>query len=402
MAISITGRTDGGGIISTSGNLGVTGQPALLATDYLLASQTTGRNVIVNGGCEVSQVNGTTQATLVNASYPIDNCQAILTLTASGVVKATQQTVKAGNLTALRSLGATSAIQLAVTTAETSVPAGDFCAIRFPVEDLNLARFQWGTANAKAASLQFKVNASVSGTYSGSINFSGSTQGWYPFSYTVVGGVDTLITIPNVVGLTTAATMSSATAAQVVFNVGAGATYLGTANTWTTSNILGVTGQTNLFSTLNATITIADVQLEVGSFCTTYERKLYDQVLRECKRYKRVWTIQDNGITSFTGQAISATVAVGATTFSIEDMRIPPTSIAITETTSHLVPTLTNGTRTTTGSATTATVGNGTGGNIVVTATAAGGTLLVAGNASQITPSSATTPIIFTTIGSEI
>jgi hypothetical protein len=248
-----------------------------------------GRNVVVNGGCEVSQVNGTTQTTPTTNQYPIDNWVVGSTLTASGVIKVTQQTVKAGNLTALRSLGATSAVQFQVTTAQTSVPSTDQYSIRIPIEDVNFARFQYGTANAKAGSLQFKVNVSQSGTYSGTIMWGTSPYYSYGFTFTLVGGLDTLVTIPNIPGLTTASALA-VTSAWVCLNLGSGTSALGSASDWTQSNKVGVSGQTNLFTTLNATLTITDVQFEVGSFCTPYERKLYDQVLRECQRYLPVFT----------------------------------------------------------------------------------------------------------------
>jgi hypothetical protein len=278
MSISITGRTDGGGIISTSGNLGVTGQPALLATDYLLASQTTGRNVVVNGGCEVSQVNGTNTITCTGNFYPIDN---LLHLESVHSKVSVQQVSNV-----LNSLGATTSVKYTVLAQYTPVTT-DALLFEIPIEGVNFARFQYGTANAKAGSLQFKVNASVAGTYSGSIqNYARSRS--YPFTFTVAAGVDTLIIISNIAGDTggTWVGATNAGAAFINFNLGSGPTMMGTAGAWSGTSYYGATGATNLVSQVNgSTLIITDVQLEVGTFCTTYERKLYDQVLRECQRY---------------------------------------------------------------------------------------------------------------------
>ena len=64
-----------------------------------------------------------------------------------------------------------------------------------------------------------------------------------------------------------------------------GSTYLVTAGSWTSSVILGVTGQTNIVGTLNANWYVTGVQLEIGTTATPFERRLYNQELANCQRY---------------------------------------------------------------------------------------------------------------------
>jgi len=273
---------DSSGNVGVPQNLSVTGTAtvpaATLSTQAVQAGQTHGRNVVVNGGCEVSQINGTTLITPANASYPFDNV--LFAQTTAG----TLQTQQVSNV--LNSLGAVTAFSY-YTLATKVTAAGDQFRAIFPIEGLNFARFQYGTANAKSGSLQFKARASVAGTYSGSIrNYAQSRS--YCFTYVLLANTDTLVTIPNISGDTggTWVGATNAGAALIAFSLGDGSTSSTTAGTWQAGNYTAVTGTVGLANQVNgSTLTITDVQFEVGSFCTTYERKLYDQVLRECQRY---------------------------------------------------------------------------------------------------------------------
>ena len=237
-----------------------------------------GRNVIVNGDCSVSQVNGTTLITPTDASYPIDNVMF------KGSQASKLQTQQVSNV--LNSLGAVTSLTTSVLAQYTSIST-DYFGLRFPIEGLNFARFAYGTANAKTGSLQFKARASVAGTYSGAINNYAFNRS-YPFTFVLAANTDTLVTIPNIPGDTggTWVGATNAGAAIIAFDTGSGTNFKSTASSWQTGNFVGVTGSTNLVSQVNgSTLTITDVQFEVGAFCTTFERKLYDQVLRECQRY---------------------------------------------------------------------------------------------------------------------
>jgi hypothetical protein len=83
---------------------------------------------------------------------------------------------------------------------------------------------------------------------------------------------------------------TNAGAAYVNFDLGSGSAYQATAGAWTgsgTGNFLAASGVSTkqINATSGATLAITDAQLEQSTFTTTFERKLYDQVLRECQRY---------------------------------------------------------------------------------------------------------------------
>ena len=107
-------------------------------------------------------------------AYSIDNVQ----FGATQVSKL--QTQQVSNV--LNSLGAVTALTTSVLAQFTSGSGDNYN--RVPIEGLNFARFQYGTANAKAGSLQFKARASVAGTYSGALlNYASNRS--YPFTYTL-------------------------------------------------------------------------------------------------------------------------------------------------------------------------------------------------------------------------
>lgn len=255
----------------------------LSAINILAEGKTIGRNVVVNGGCEISQVSGSTLITPTNVAYPIDNMQ--IELSAASKLQTQQKT------NVLNSLGAVNAIEFSVLTAYTPA-ATDVMDAVFPIEGVNFARFQYGSANAKAGSLQFKARASIAGTYSGVIANYAFTR-CYPFTFTLEANVDTLVKIENIPGDTAGAWVgaTNAGAAYICFDLGGGVDRKAAAGAWASGAYRGATGALNFAEQVaGSTLAITDVQFEVGTLCTQYERKLYDQVLSECQRYLPYFT----------------------------------------------------------------------------------------------------------------
>jgi hypothetical protein len=73
---------------------------------------------------------------------------------------------------------------------------------------------------------------------------------------------------------------------HVSFGLGAGSQYALSPNVWTTSKEgYGVTGNTNLISTLNSSLQITGLQVEKGSVATPFEHRQYGTELALCQRY---------------------------------------------------------------------------------------------------------------------
>lgn len=297
---------------------------ATLGTHTPRASQLIGRNLVVNGSCVIDQVNSGALITPINGGYPIDNVFC-------GVSQASklqsQQVVSSTSL--FGSLGSVNALTWSVLSQYTPLVTDTFSEF-IPIEGLNFARLRWGTVDALPVSLQFKIRSSVTGVYSGSIKNAAGNRS-YPFSFTVAAG-DNLITIPNIPGDTSGTWLTTnVTAAYVCIDLGSGANLKSTAGSWQAGNFVGVTGTTNLVAQVNgSTLSITDVQLEQGTFCTTFERKLYDQDFSECQRYFQGFIV-GNG--QLTGIALNTTLSQVSCKLSVQ-MRI--------ETSALIIPALSN------------------------------------------------------------
>jgi hypothetical protein len=166
-----------------------------------------------------------------------------------------------------------------------SVGASDYFGLQQPIEGLNISDLAWGTVNAKTVTLSFWVRSSLTGTFGGSLRNSGAARS-YVFSYTI-STADTWeyksITIPGDTSGTWLTT--NGVGIFVHITLAAGANNLGTAGSWSGSNLVGPTGQTSIVGTNGATFYLTGVQLEVGSVATPFERKPYGTELELCKRY---------------------------------------------------------------------------------------------------------------------
>jgi len=69
------------------------------------------------------------------------------------------------------------------------------------------------------------------------------------------------------------------------FALGAGSSFLQSANSWGTGNVVGATGTTQWISTSGATFYITGVQLEKGSTATSFDYRPFGTELLLCQRY---------------------------------------------------------------------------------------------------------------------
>jgi hypothetical protein len=166
---------------------------------------------------------------------------------------------------------------LGVTSLGANTPAtGDSYFLRQWIEGFNSADLVFGAAGASTVTLSFWVRSSLTGTFSGVLtNYSQNRA--YPYTYTIASAntwEQKSITIVGDTSGTWLATNSGGIG--VMFNLGSGATRLGTANAWATvSFVYGATGSTNVLGTSGATFYITGVQLEKGSTATSFDYRPY-------------------------------------------------------------------------------------------------------------------------------
>jgi hypothetical protein len=196
----------------------------------------------VNGTGEIDQPNAGALISGINGHFV--ECWAV---NKSGtMVLSAQQTADAPP-------GFRSGLVVNVTTAQGGIGSGDFAVITHNIEGQRFSRSVFGNAAAQPVSIGFWVKANRTGTYSGALRNSAGNRS-YPFSFTV-NAANTwewkTVTIPG----DTAGTWGSGNSVgcQIAFTLAAGATFVGTANAWAGSNLLGVTG------TINAVAATSDV-----------------------------------------------------------------------------------------------------------------------------------------------
>ena len=245
------------------------------------------RNRIINGDMRIDQRNAGASVTPAALEYQIDRWRYF----ASQASKITMGQNQGG---VTPPVGFTNYLGLTSSSAY-SVLTTDFFGYQQFIEGLNASDLAWGTANAQAVTLSFWVRSSLTGTFGGSIQNSGTNRS-YPFSYTIsVANTweQKTVTIPGDTSGTWLTTNGRGIAVNLM--IGVGSNNSGTAGAWAASDFRSATGAVSVVGTNGATFYITGVQLEAGTVATPFERRPYGTELALCQRY--FYKIDANGST---------------------------------------------------------------------------------------------------------
>jgi hypothetical protein len=185
-----------------------------------------------------------------------------------------------------------------------TVGAGEEFDICQFIEGYNIADLGFGSANAKTVTLSFWVRSSLTGTFGGALQNSGSSRS-YVFSYTISSAntwEQKSITIAGDQSGTWLTT--NGLGISCTFGIGQGSSLTNTAGSWYTGNYNNVTGGTSVVGTNGATFYITGVQLEKGSTATSFDYRPYGTEFSLCQRYFQKCD-------SFSGIAQTATNYIG-------------------------------------------------------------------------------------------
>ena len=260
------------------------------------AYNTMGKNRIINGAMEIDQRNAGSAATVTN-DYVLDRFK-IFEQTDGAISTQQVTTVPAGFKNSMK---------ITVTTADSSLAANQLTSIFQPIEGLNCTDLSWGTSDAKTVTLSFWVRSSLTGTFGGCL-VNGAVDRSYVFQYTV-NSADTWEQKSITVAGDTSGTWltTNGVGVYVLWSLGDGTDYQGTANAWQAGSKRSASGNVNLLGTNGATFYITGVQLEVGSVATEFERRPYGTELALCQRYYQH--------SYATGTAVGTATSVGAAHF---------------------------------------------------------------------------------------
>jgi hypothetical protein len=260
--------------IVLNGTSGIT-TPTTNSTGEFVTSVTGFKNRLINGAMVIDQRNAGASVTVTTAQiYPVDRFFGQGSITSK--------------FTAQQSSTATTGFNnslLLTSSAATTPGASDYYYITQPIEGYNIADFGFGTASASTITLSFWVRSSLTGTFSGSLTNSAANRS-YAFTYTINSANTFEQKTVTIAGDTSGTWLTTnGIGINVRFALGAGSSFLQTANAWGTGNVVGATGTTQWISTSGATFYITGVQLEKGSTATSFDYRPYGTELALCQRY---------------------------------------------------------------------------------------------------------------------
>jgi hypothetical protein len=189
-----------------------------------------------------------------------------------------------------------------------SPAAGDINGFWQQIEGTNVSDLAWGSASALPITVSFWVRASVTGTYSFSLNNS-AVDRFYVATYTVNSANTWEYKTIAIAGDTSGTWLrTTGVGIQIVWDLGYGSNFNGTAGSWGSSTIRRTSGAVQLVANTGATLYITGVQLETGSVATPFERRPFGTELMLCQRYYiKYLNSGTNTLYAHTGVNISST-----------------------------------------------------------------------------------------------
>ena len=198
--------------------------------------------LIINGDMAIDQRNGGASLTITGNDVSCDRWK----FQVSQASKLTSEQNDSSGLANFNNY-------MRITTASAHTPATDeFFIVKQNIEGQNMTLLNFGSSDAQAITLGFYVRSSLTGTFGGAVyNQAGNRN--YPFSYTISSANTWEFKTVNISGDTTGTWQKdNAIGLTLLFSLGANATRLNTAGTWTATYSTGATGQVNMIETGSA------------------------------------------------------------------------------------------------------------------------------------------------------
>jgi hypothetical protein len=235
------------------------------------------KNRIINGAMVIDQRNAGASVTPTANQYLVDRWQAATNVTAKFSAQQST-TAPVGFINS----------QLATSLSAYSIGAAELCALRQSIEGLNVADLGWGTANAQTVTVSFWVRSSLTGTFGGSI-MNGAADRSYPFTYTISTADTFEYKTVTIAGDTSGTWLkTNGIGLSILFGLGVGTSFSGTAGAWAGVGYYGATGATSVVGTNGATFYVTGVQLEKGTQATAFDYRPYGAEFALCQRYFEV------------------------------------------------------------------------------------------------------------------
>ena len=292
--------------------------------EVLTNSQIGGRrNMVINGAMQIAQ-RGTSGFT-TNATYTLDRYKVFC---------------PAASFTLSQSTTAPTDFYHSLKIENTSAAtpsSGNGGNIFTTLEGNSVSQLNWGTSNAKTATLSFYVRANNTGTYCVSLENANGTIGTGSHSFVTeytINSADTWEEKKILIPGPTVGTWKTNTTLGIVigWTLEVGSNFeTSTTDAWQSGLKRQTSNQVNWQQTASANFHLTGVQLEVGSVATPFEHRSFGEEKKLCQRYYFQTESQNfAGVASATNRVIAG--------YRLPDMRATPsfTFISYNGTTARL------------------------------------------------------------------
>jgi hypothetical protein len=235
-----------------------------------------GRNRIINGSCVIAQRTTVTGASANTYGGP-DRYQA-LNNASGGTTGIAQSSLTYGGITR-------STVLVAVNTVPTTLTGTSyFGGIYQAIEGYNCYDML-----GQPAVISFLFAGTIPGTYSVTLCDYSSTNTYVTtFNYTTANAVQKIIiNIPTIPTTLNTPQTNGGGMFITIGTIATGTRMCPTAslNTWTTSAYLSAQGVTNWATSVSNSISLTELQFEVGTIATPFERESVAVTFQKCQRY---------------------------------------------------------------------------------------------------------------------
>ena len=239
-----------------------------------------GKNLLINGSMAIAQRSTQTGQGGSSAYSACDRWFVLSEGSPQGRVTTTQTADTNMNLN-----GHEYTLKVDCTTAESAVGAAEGIVIQQKIEGHNLQGLKYGTANAEEVTLSFWFSSPKTGIHCAGIYLSdtaysqvkeftiASANTWEYFSLTFSANTSNKINNDTGSGMI------------VSFPLVAGSNFQVTADQWASGDDFTTSNQQNLLDNTANNVSLAGVQLEIGSVATSFAYEDIGTTLQKCRRY---------------------------------------------------------------------------------------------------------------------
>lgn len=255
---------------------------SMLGSSALLPAGLGFRNKIINGDMRINQRGTGTLTGSGSTQFVVDQWRI---WNGTGTVTFQQSTTAPA--------GFSNSI-LATVTSTGSYGSTGYTQIQTKIEGFNCQDLAYGSSSAKPITISFWCRSSVVGLYSVQLRNSASNRSY--FSTYTINVANTWEYKTILVQGDTAGTWltNSGVGLDVIFNLGIGSNYDGTANTWVAGDFGSTSSCVDFAANSGATFNLTGVQLEQNIQPTPFEQRFFGIEDILCKRYYQVWSNSSN------------------------------------------------------------------------------------------------------------